>query len=93
MCAAACRYLLAEDAEADKGPGAFSTGASAAVEQKLALVLVHACQQELANLGSTLQEDQALLGKKGVGDIEGAAVRFRIDKKKLLQGVLSQLTQ
>ena len=90
---AAHRYLLADDAEASKGPGAFSSGASAAVEQKLALVLVHACQQELANLGSKLQEDQALLGKKGVGEIEAAAVRFRIEKKKLLEGVLSQLTQ
>ena len=56
----ALRFLLARDAGA--GPGAFEAPAAGEpdLERRAALALVHACQQELAALGTTLEEDLAL---------------------------------
>ena len=62
------------------------------MEQKLGLVLVHCLQQELAHLGSSLADDRAALAKRGLGEAEASALRFRIEKKKLLEGVLAKLT-
>jgi hypothetical protein len=55
-------------------------------------VLVHCLQQELAHLGSGVAEDRAALGKRGLGEAEASALRFRIEKKTLLEGVLARLT-
>jgi len=89
------RYLLASHAEAARGPGAFVGAGDADVEQKLGLVLVHACQQELGSLGSSIAEDQQqLAGLKGSSEaVEslGNAMRFRIEKKRILVACVEQL--
>jgi hypothetical protein len=92
----ALRYLLASDAAAAAGPGAFAGPGDEEVEQKLGLLLVHACQQELACLGSSIAEDQQQLQKlKGAAKEEAAsqatAVRFRIEKKKVLLACVEAL--
>lgn len=74
----------------------------------MGLALVHACQQELGAMGSTLEEDLALAagggggggggsgkgGKKGGGGggVDGAALAFRIEKKRVLGECLRALT-
>eukprot|EP00200_Dunaliella_tertiolecta_P001304 CAMPEP_0202361426 /NCGR_PEP_ID=MMETSP1126-20121109/13995_1 /ASSEMBLY_ACC=CAM_ASM_000457 /TAXON_ID=3047 /ORGANISM="Dunaliella tertiolecta, Strain CCMP1320" /LENGTH=501 /DNA_ID=CAMNT_0048955379 /DNA_START=165 /DNA_END=1670 /DNA_ORIENTATION=- len=92
----ALRFLLAPDAEASKGLSAFESGASAEIEARLAEVLVHACSSELASLGTTLAEDQALLKSakpaKGLSGPDRLAVAFRIEKKKVLHSCLKALT-
>lgn len=50
---------------------------------------VHAVQCELAAMGTSLVQDQQLMGScKGV---QAMAIMFRIEKKKLLSHVLQQL--
>jgi hypothetical protein len=89
------RYLLASNSDAGRGPGAFLEAAGADVEQKLGLVLVHACQQELASLGSSIAEDQqqlaSLKGSSQAVQSLGNAVRFRIEKKRILVACVEQL--
>jgi hypothetical protein len=86
-------------------PAAFASAGDAALEQRAGLVLVHACQQELAALGSSLEEDLALLrgggegfggkgpkGQQGGSGGGGAAVAFRVEKKRVLAECLRRLT-
>jgi uncharacterized membrane protein YgcG len=55
----ALRFVLAPEG-APGAPSAYEVAGDAALEQRVGLVLVHACRQELASLGTTLQEDLAL---------------------------------
>jgi hypothetical protein len=57
-------------------PSSYATAADAATEQKLGLVLVHACQQELSVLGAPpakQQEKAAGVGPGSKGSRKGAA--------------------
>ncbi|GBF88574.1 hypothetical protein Rsub_01289 [Raphidocelis subcapitata] len=72
----ALRFLLAPDG-APGGPAAFEAPGGAALEERVGLVLVHACRQELAALGTSLEEDLALAaaGPGGGGGGGGAGRR------------------
>lgn len=57
----ALRFVLAPEG-APGGPGAYESPGDAPLEEKVGLVLVHACQQELSTLGTSLEEDIKLQG-------------------------------
>lgn len=80
-------------AAASQGPADYATAPDPALEARLALVLVHACDQELAALGSSLQEDKQLLRqcKKDASSRECLAIAFRIEKKEVLLSCVSKL--
>lgn len=97
----ALRFLLADAAAAAGGPGAFEQPGDAALERRVGLALVHACQQELASLGTTLEEDLAAQssakgggggGGGAGGAVDPAALAFRIEKKRVLTDCLKALT-
>jgi hypothetical protein len=56
------------------------------------LVLVHACQQELAAMGSSIEEDLAAGGGGKKDKADAAAVAFRVEKKRVLEACLKELT-
>ncbi|KAG2482134.1 hypothetical protein HYH03_018920 [Edaphochlamys debaryana] len=97
----ALRFLLAPEGEAAKGVAAFDKPGPPEAEALLAAALAHLVGAELGALGSSLQEDQALLAGAGPAEGKGkrralsgpeaAAVAFRAEKKKVLAGVLSSL--
>ncbi|GLI66477.1 hypothetical protein VaNZ11_010320 [Volvox africanus] len=92
----AVRFLLASDMEAAAGISSFAKAGSPNQEAQLALVLAEVVRRELGNLGSSLQEDVALLNggsggggrKGGLSTVEAAAVAFRVEKKRVLMAVL-----
>ncbi|GIL90717.1 hypothetical protein Vretifemale_18486 [Volvox reticuliferus] len=94
----AIRFLMASDKEAAAGISSFSKPVSPDQEAQLALVLADVVRRELEQLGSSLQEDMALLNggggsggggrKGGLLAAEAAAVAFRLEKKRVLTAVL-----
>ncbi|EFJ50052.1 hypothetical protein VOLCADRAFT_104004 [Volvox carteri f. nagariensis] len=94
----AVRFLLAADSEAGADVSSFSKSGSPDQEAQLAEVVAEVVRRELGHLGSSLQEDLALLSSTGAsaGGRKGgtaaaaavAAVAFRVEKKRLLTAVL-----
>ncbi|KXZ50177.1 hypothetical protein GPECTOR_17g814 [Gonium pectorale] len=93
----ALRFLLASDAEAAAGVAAFSKAGNPDQEAALAEALVRLVRAELGSLGTSIQEDEALLasgatGKKGgLSSSTAAAVAFRLEKKRVLSAVLNNM--
>lgn len=106
----ALRYLLLPAANANGNgaaglpalaPNSCATAADEETEKKIALVLVHACQQELSALSdSSTSSSSSSNGKNGrrsssSGDeaaVQAVAAAFRQEKRKVLLSCLEQLT-
>ncbi len=75
-------------------PSSCSSPADKETEKRIALVLVHACQQELSALSasSSLRSSRKSSVSDKVASAQTVAGLFRQEKRKVLLGCLDQLT-
>ncbi|KAJ9507817.1 hypothetical protein QJQ45_019272, partial [Haematococcus lacustris] len=96
----ALRFLLAPDEEARNtalgGLASWQQAGSPEQEQRLALLLVAACEKELEALGTSLEQDLSQLAllrsaRQNTAAEARIALEYRIEKKKVLRDCLAAL--
>ncbi|KAL6755314.1 hypothetical protein V8C86DRAFT_2679007 [Haematococcus lacustris] len=96
----ALRFLLAPDEEARNtalgGLASWQQAGSPEQEQRLALLLVAACEKELEALGTSLEQDLSQLAllrsaRQPTAAEARIALEYRIEKKKVLRDCLAAL--
>ncbi|KAL6755325.1 hypothetical protein V8C86DRAFT_3099218 [Haematococcus lacustris] len=96
----ALRFLLAPDEEARNtalgGLASWQQAGSPEQEQRLALLLVAACEKELEALGTSLEQDRSQLAllqsaRQPAAAEARIALEYRIEKRKLLRDCLAAL--